>query len=117
MTTEVETANVKAVQEPGYADVWSVQTETGETVARLTVGADAAAWAKRIADALNADVRNATLRVLAALDALDRGCREPGFRGFENGHGEEVGTALQDARENLAALIGHVPAVEEPAVQ
>lgn len=51
--TPIEKAIVKAVQEPGYANVWSIQDESGHTVARMTVGADAEAWAKRIADALN----------------------------------------------------------------
>lgn len=51
-------------------------------------------------------------RILIALDATDRGCREPGFRGFENGNGEQVGDELQEAREELAALVGHAPMVE-----
>lgn len=45
---------VKAVQEPGYANVWSIQDEAGATVARLTINAEAEGWAKRIEAALNA---------------------------------------------------------------
>ena len=84
----------------------------------MTVGPEAQAWAARIAGALNAataDVVAATQRLLAALDGMDRGCREPGFRGFENGHGEDAGTELQEAREYLASLIGHVPVVDADA--
>lgn len=55
-----------------------------------------------------------TKRLLTALDGMDRGCREPGFRGHENGLGESsAGDELQDAREELVALVGHVPAAEE----
>jgi hypothetical protein len=53
MSDVVEKTAVTAVQEPGYANVWSIQTEGGTTVARLTVGPDAEAWAKRIESALN----------------------------------------------------------------
>lgn len=54
MSTTVQQTKVKAVQESGYANVWYVQTETGATVARMTVDANAEAWAKRIESALNA---------------------------------------------------------------
>lgn len=57
-------------------------------------------------------------RLLKSLDAMDRGCRQPGFRGHENGYGESVGDELQDAREELASMVGHVAAIEieEPEV-
>lgn len=53
MTNAVETQKVKAVQEPGHANVWAIQDETGGTVARMTVNGNAEAWAKRIETALN----------------------------------------------------------------
>lgn len=45
--------NVKAVQEPGFANVWFIQDGTGSTIARLTVSAQAETWARRIEEALN----------------------------------------------------------------
>ncbi|MEJ6003748.1 hypothetical protein [Paucibacter soli] len=51
---ELPQGRVKAVQEPGYANVWSIQDEAGATVARLTINAQAETWAKRIEGALNA---------------------------------------------------------------
>lgn len=46
-------SSVNAVQEPGYANVWSLQDEMGNTIARLTVGDQAATWARKIEGALN----------------------------------------------------------------
>lgn len=120
MNTTVAISSLKAVQEPGYANVWSLQDGAGATVARMTVGPEAEAWAKRIETAsfdtsrvITQDVASATLRLLVALDGMDRGCVVPGFRGYENGYGEEsAGDELQEARESLAALVGHVPAIE-----
>lgn len=63
MHEEVKETAVLAVQEPGYSNVWMIQTETGVTVARMTVGDDAEAWAVRIADALNAQINNHLIRV------------------------------------------------------
>lgn len=54
--------------------------------------------------AFSGDVMAAARRLLAALDRLDDGCEEPGFRGWRNGHGEDVGDEVQDARESLAAI-------------
>ena len=54
MNTAIYGVKVKAVQEPGFANVWSIQDEAGNAVARLTVNGEADAWAKRIEDALNA---------------------------------------------------------------
>lgn len=65
----------------------------------------------------NAVVEPAARRLLAALDGMDRGCREPGFRGHQNGLGEESGDELQDAREELAKLVGHIPAVKDEEVE
>lgn len=48
-----QSEKVLAVQEPGYTNIWSIQTPAGVTVARLTIGPDAGAWAKRIEEALN----------------------------------------------------------------
>lgn len=53
-------------------------------------------------------LRTATHRMLAALDKLDEGCREPGFRGWENGNGVRCGDAAERARNALARLVrGH----------
>ncbi len=68
---------------------------------------------------IEAIVGKASARLLMALDGMDRGCTEPGYRGHQNGYGEEsAGDELQTAREELAALVGHVAAaeVEEPEV-
>lgn len=61
-------------------------------------------------------VGKATARLLAAIDRMDRGCREPGFRGRQNGLGEESGNELQEAREELELLVGHVALVEVDAI-
>ena len=61
----------------------------------------------------NAKLRTSITRLLTALDGMDRGCTEPGFRGHQNGYGEEsAGDELQAAREELASLMGHIAAVE-----
>lgn len=53
-------------------------------------------------------LRSATLRMLAALDKLDEGCREPGFCGWENGNGVRCGDEAERARNALARLVrGH----------
>lgn len=68
---------------------------------------------------LESIVGKAAARLLAALDGMDRGCAEPGFKGHENGYGESsAGDELQSAREELVTLVGHVPAVEvdEPEI-
>jgi len=55
-----------------------------------------------------------TSRLLAALDGMDRGCVEKGFQGQQNGYGEpNAGDELQAARDELAALVGHVAAAED----
>lgn len=46
-------------------------------------------------------LRNAAKRLLSALDRLDEGCREPGFAGWENGNGEQVGDEAEDADGNI----------------
>lgn len=57
MNVDVTATKVKAVQEPGYANVWYVQdTATGQTVAQVPVNVHAEAWAKRIEAALNAQL-------------------------------------------------------------
>lgn len=65
---------------------------------------------------LEAIVGKAAARLLVALDGMDRGCTDPGFRGHQNGLGEEAGNELQDAREELAELVGHVRAAREAQV-
>lgn len=52
-----------------------------------------------------AQLRAASLRLLDALDRLDHGSREPGFRGWENGYGEPCGDEVEDARQAMAALV------------
>lgn len=58
--TAAESSRFEAVQEPGYANIWRVVVAaTGETIADVRVSADAAGWAARIAEALNAHAREA----------------------------------------------------------
>lgn len=51
------------------------------------------------------ELRTAAKRLLIALDKLDEGSLEPGFRGWENGNGEPCGDEVQDAREALELLV------------
>jgi len=50
-------------------------------------------------------LEKAATRLLKALERLDEGSREPGFAGFENGHGEMVGDEVESARQALKSLI------------
>lgn len=91
-----------------------------KTVVGITV---ADAKARGVADidlmrqCFDDSLKMGTKRLLDALDGMDRGCREPGFRGHENGLGESsAGDELQAAREELAALVGHVQAVEAETI-
>ena len=53
----VKSTKVRAVREPGYANVWClVDDATGVGIAEMRVSNQAGAWAKRIADALNAQL-------------------------------------------------------------
>lgn len=52
-------------------------------------------------------IKDCATRLLRALEALDRGCHSPGFRGVQNGSGEEVGNEIQDALEALARRVGY----------
>lgn len=62
-------------------------------------------------------VTKSSTRLLNALDCMDHGCREPGFKGWENGLGDEkAGDELQAAREELGVLVGHAP-VPEPVFE
>lgn len=57
VTRPVAAVKVRAVQEPGYADVWCIVDDaTGIGIADMRVSGLAGAWAKRIADALNAQI-------------------------------------------------------------
>lgn len=85
------------------AQEWSGQAG-GRMVPQLTENELAGLVIEAIAQAVSP--------LLKALDGMDRGCKEPGFKGHENGYGEPVGDELQATREELAALIGHVAAVE-----
>lgn len=72
MTNTVQTLKVIAVQEPGYANVWSIQDGTGSTVARLTINDDAEVLAKRLVNAFNASsIADASLldRAAATIDS------------------------------------------------
>lgn len=71
MTNSVGTSKVKAVQEPGHANVWTIQDATGSTVARMTVNGDAESWAKRFEAALNAQC------LPAAANEADRSANLP----------------------------------------
>lgn len=77
---------------------------TGCLLAGLPLPAFAQGLACPALGAFSGDVMAAARRLLAALDRLDDGCEEPGFRGWRNGHGEDVGDEVQDARESLAAI-------------
>lgn len=53
----INDTKVRAVREPGYANIWCVQdAATGLTVAHVTINEQAEAWAKRIEAALNAQL-------------------------------------------------------------
>lgn len=53
----------------------------------------------------NDQLEAASKRLLAALSALDDGCKAPGFKGWENGHSEAVGDEVDAARRELADLL------------
>ena len=58
-------------------------------------------------------VQKHVAKILAALDRMDHGCTVPGFRGFEDGYGDgSAGDELQDAREELEKLVGHIAVAE-----
>lgn len=59
---------------------------------------------------LGAIVGKTAGRLLTALDGMDRGCAEKGFKGHENGYGEPAGDELDAARDELALLVGHISA-------
>lgn len=52
-------------------------------------------------------VTQAAIRLLTALDKLDEGDNHPGFSGWQNALGEDVGDEAQAAREALEAITGH----------
>lgn len=53
----------------------------------------------------------AAQRLLDALDHLAAGGEAPGFAGWENGHGEPAGDAVDAARHELRTLLARPPAV------
>lgn len=57
--------------------------------------------------AFTEEIIAASRRLLTALDKLDEGSNNPGFRGWQNGNGEDCGDEVEDARESLAALLQH----------
>lgn len=65
-----------------------------------------------LAGIVNEAVQLASKRLLMALDGMDRGGPPGGFQGWQNGFGEDVGDEVEAARVELAALVGHVAAVE-----
>ena len=70
-----------------------------------------------LAGLVNEAVASATKRLLDALDCMDHGCRDPGFKGYENGLGDEsAGNELQAAREELTAMVEH-QSVPEPVFE
>lgn len=54
-------------------------------------------------------IAQAARRLLAALDRLDEGSASPGFAGWENGNGENVGDEIEEARHELEALLSQPP--------
>lgn len=54
-------------------------------------------------------VRDAARRLLDALDNLTAGTEAPGFHGWENGHGEPAGDAVEEARRELEVLLAETP--------
>ena len=50
-------------------------------------------------------LRAAAQRLLAALDKMDEGCIEPGFRGWRNGNGALCGDETERARKALYRLL------------
>jgi hypothetical protein len=54
---------------------------------------------------LSVEVRAATTALLDRLDRLLDGCNDPGFAGWENGHGERVGDDVDDAIARLRAAL------------
>lgn len=65
-----------------------------------------------LAGLVNEAVQAASKRLLVALDCMDRGGPPGGFQGWQNGLGEDVGDEVEAARAELAALTGHIAAVE-----
>jgi hypothetical protein len=63
------------------------------------------AAAERIRAALA--IEQKARRLLKALDRLDIGTDEPGFAGWENGNGTQVGDEIEAARKSLAKEINH----------
>jgi hypothetical protein len=60
-------------------------------------------------------IEAAALDFLKTLDRMDDGCRNLGFRGWENGHGESCGDDAQDARDTLARLLFNTMYTAPPA--
>lgn len=50
-------------------------------------------------------LRTGALRVVAAMDKLDEGAEQPGFRGWQNGNGVACGNELEQARQALTRLV------------
>nr|WP_315595521.1 hypothetical protein [uncultured Cupriavidus sp.] len=54
-------------------------------------------------------VRQAARRLLDALTCLTAGTEAAGFHGWENGDGEPVGDAIEEARRELEVLLAETP--------
>ncbi|AVA38199.1 hypothetical protein [Cupriavidus metallidurans] len=54
-------------------------------------------------------VRQAAKRLLVALERLTDGMEAPGFHGWENGNGDQVGDEVEEARHELEVLLAETP--------
>ncbi|KWW32397.1 MULTISPECIES: hypothetical protein [Cupriavidus] len=54
-------------------------------------------------------VRQAAKRLLVALERLSDGMEAPGFHGWENGNGDQVGDEVEEARHELEVLLAETP--------
>jgi hypothetical protein len=87
-------------------------TETGvdEQERHVFSDADLIEFAKEV-------LSKGTTPLLNAMDRMDHGCREPGWRGHDNGLGDTTaGDELQDALDKLRLFVNHQP-VPEPALE
>lgn len=62
---------------------------------------------------LSVEARAAATALLHRIDRLQDGCDDPGFAGWENGHGERVGDDVDDAIARLRAALAP-PIVRTP---
>lgn len=95
----------KACTGPAITALADLVSAHSRQVHELTYGEYTAAADKAVARVATDGGQVFRMEATDALGKLDEGCRDPGWRGWENGHGEQVGDAAQDAREALAAQL------------